>query len=545
MKKLTLLLITLLSFFSLTTIAQQRPKLVVGIVVDQMRYDYLQRYWYNFEEGGFKRLVDEGYICRNASFDYAATQTGPGHASIYTGTYPAHHGIVGNHFYDRALGKTIYCVEDTTERTVGIAGKAGARSPRRLQVSTLADEIKLASNMRSKVVAVSLKDRSSILPAGHAANGAYWMDDATGSWVSSTFYMEELPKWVKKLNKERDIEKYAKSVWKPLLSMKSYTASHEDDTPYEGPFKGREKATFPYPMKEIISQESDSYRYGPIKATPFGNTLVKDFAKEALQAEELGQDDFTDLLAISFSSTDYVGHQFGPMAIETEDTYLRLDRDLKDLIEYIDEKVGLENTLFFLTADHGGAHVPSFTTSIKMPGGYYKSKEITERLEAHLDELYGEGDWIDSHSSGQVYLNRSLIKEKKLALSEVQEKVAERLVEEEVMKDALTASQLNTYNYTEGYKELVQHSYNRQNSPDVYGVPHAHYLSYRKHGTSHGMPHAYDTQVPMLFFGWKVTAGETFDRHYITEITPTVTSLLNLSNPSGVYSDPVTLPLKK
>ncbi|MEH0155714.1 alkaline phosphatase PafA [Limibacter armeniacum] len=538
-----------LALMATSTFAQNsKPKLIVGIMVDQMRYDYLERFRYNYGDGGFKELTDNGFVCRNGHYDYAATATGPGHISVYSGTYPAHHGIVGNSFFDRSQDHTVYCVSDDNYNTVGADSKGGKMSPHRVQVSTLTDEIKLASNMRSKVISISLKDRSSVLPAGHIADGAFWLDDATGNWISSTFYMDKLPEWVEKANKERKVDEYMKSVWEPALPLEKYEASLKDNNPYEGKFKGEEAPVFPHDLDKIDKSnrvaKSVGKRYSMIKSTPFGNTMVKDMAKKAIEAEGLGKDDITDLLAISFSSTDYVGHQYGPTAIETEDTYIKLDRDLADLISYLDKEVGEGNYLIFLSADHAGANVPAYMESLKVPAGYFDSKAVTERLDQYLDQEYGEADWIKSHHSAKVYLNREAIKEKKIDLAEIQEKVADKLVEEPEIKDALTGKQLEKYDYSRDYKMLIQNAYNRQNSPDVYGILHSNYMDYSRTGTSHGTPYAYDTHVPILFYGWRVKAGETVKRQTITEIAPTVSAFLHINMPSGCYSNPIEVPLK-
>lgn len=524
----------------------KKPKLVVGIMVDQMRYDYLDRFWYNFGDAGFKRMVDNGFICRNGHYNYASTATGPGHASVYTGTMPAHHGIVNNNFYDRALGKTVYCVADDSVRSIGVENSSGKRSPFRLQVSTISDEMKLASNLKSKIISVSLKDRSAILPAGHHPDGAYWVDDATGKWVSSSYYMSELPDWVVEVNNKKMADKYLKSTWETLKPIEDYKASIEDNNPYEGKFFGEKEPVFPHNLKKIAnSQRMGGNKYGIVKGTPFGNILVKDMAKVAIEKEGLGQDDFTDVLAISFSSTDYVGHKYGPTAIELEDTYLRLDKDLEDLFAYLDSKVGMENVLVFLTADHAAAHVPAYLETLNIPSGYVNNKSVTNKLKSFLSQKYGEGDWVSANHSGQIYLNRALIQEKKLTLKEVQEEAALFMIQLSEVKDALTGYQLWNNEYTKGYRNLVQNTFNHLNSPDVYAVWHANYMTYKKTGTTHGSTHPYDTHVPIIFYGWKVKAGETFKRHSITEIAPTISGLLHIMEPSGCYSDPIPLPLKE
>ncbi|MDX5348867.1 MAG: alkaline phosphatase family protein, partial [Hymenobacteraceae bacterium] len=277
----------------------ERPKLVVGIVVDQMRYDFLYRYWDKYSDGGFKRLMREGFNFKNTHYNYAPTYTGPGHASIYTGTYPAIHGIVGNDWFVRGTDRNIYCTEDRGVTCIGADTDAGKMSPANLLTTTVTDELRLATNQGAKVIGVCLKDRGSILPAGHAANAAYWYDGSTGNWISSSFYMKELPKWVEQFNKKKLPAQYLNQDWETLLPLKQYTESTPDENTYEGAFKGQKKAVFPYKLKELRGNS-----YDLLRSTPFGNTFTKEFAIAAIEEEKMGKGNFTDFLTLSFSSTD-------------------------------------------------------------------------------------------------------------------------------------------------------------------------------------------------------------------------------------------------
>ncbi len=299
------------------------PKLVLGIVVDQMRYDYIYRFWNKYGNGGFKRLVNEGFFCRNTHYNYMPTYTAPGHASIYTGTTPAVHGIVGNNWFVKEENKSTYCTDDKTVKTVGSTSAAGEMSPANMWSSAITDELRLVSNFQSKVIGISLKDRSSILPAGHLANAAYWFDSQNGAFITSTHYMQDLPSWAAKFNAQDKAKEYLSKSWTTLLPVQQYTESLPDDNPFEGLFKGEQKPVFPHNLPEIFKQDG----YEAIRYTPFGNSMVTDFALTAILAEKLGKGAATDFLAISYSSTDYIGHRYGPRAIELEDTYLRLDED--------------------------------------------------------------------------------------------------------------------------------------------------------------------------------------------------------------------------
>ena len=352
MKKLFLIALLL----SATTLfSQTKPKLVVGIVVDQMRHDYLQRFEGKFSNDGFRRLMREGFEARNTHYNYVPTYTAPGHASIYTGTTPRYHGIIANDWYSRVLDREVYCAEDTLANATGGSPAAGHISPRNLQANTITDELKLSTNFRSRVIGVSIKDRGAVLPAGHTPDGAYWFDPSVGEFMTSDFYTGELPEWVKKFNARKLVDKYSSQTWETLLPIDSYEESEPDNSPYERGFDGKETPTFPYDLKALRDQNG---KYGMIRSTPFGNTLVLDMSRAALEAEGLGNDDITDFLAISLSSTDYVGHNFGPNSIEVEDTYIRLDRELAQFLKYLDDRIGKGQYLVFLTADHGVVENP-------------------------------------------------------------------------------------------------------------------------------------------------------------------------------------------
>ncbi|HWY37175.1 MAG TPA: alkaline phosphatase family protein, partial [Bacteroidia bacterium] len=351
MKSKNIFLILLTANCLLLTAQAQKPKLIVGIVVDQMRYDYLYRFSEKYGPGGFKRLLKGGFFCKNARYNYVPTFTGPGHASIYTGTTPAIHGIAANEWYDKKTKKDIYCAEDKNTKSVGTESKAGLMSPVNLDASTIGDEMKVASLSKAKVIGVSLKDRSSIFPAGHAANGAYWFDGTTGSFISSAFYMNELPQWLIDFNEKKPAQKYLQSGWNTLLPVEKYTESLPDDNIFEKAPNKKEKPVFPYDFKAQLEKNN----FEIIRATPFGNTIVKELAMAAIEGEGLGKDNVCDMLCVSFSSTDYVGHSFGPKSVEVEDTYIRLDKDLEEFFVYLDTRIGKGNYTLFLTADHGAS----------------------------------------------------------------------------------------------------------------------------------------------------------------------------------------------
>ncbi|WP_421869723.1 alkaline phosphatase PafA [Marinoscillum sp.] len=531
--RLTLLfIITLHSGF---LFAQSKsPKLVVGIVVDQMRQDYLQRFDYHFSEGGFKRLINDGFTARNNHYNYIPTYTAPGHASIYTGTTPRYHGIIANDWYSKILDRSVYCVGDSLASAVGGSAMNGNISPRNLQVNTITDELKLSTNFRSKVVGISIKDRGAVLPAGHTPDGAYWYDSRTGEFMTSDFYSKVLPKWASDFNKKKLSNQYSDRVWKTLLPIEEYVQSTADDTPYERGFKGKDTPTFPYNLAELRKQNGP---YGLIRSTPFGNTLVLEMAKAAMDGEKLGQDDITDFLAISFSSTDYVGHNFGPNSIELEDTYLRLDRDIANLLNYLDQKVGAGEYLVFLTADHGVVANPQFLVDHHLPGGFLNNDQAKEPILELVDQLGGD-EYILDVSNDQIFLDRDLIASKGENLESIQRQFAEAAMKVEEIAETFTATDLSRLDYTDPLRISIQNGFNRKLSGDVLVLKKAGYLSgdYGNAGTSHGSGYTYDTHVPLLFYGAGVKNGSTVEKTFITDIAPTLAMLLNISMPNGAVT---------
>ena len=358
-----------------------RPKLVVGIVVDQMRYDYLTRFESKFGEGGFMRMINEGFNCKNNHFNYVPTYTGPGHTSVYTGTTPKYHGIISNNWYDKEIKESVYCAQDDSVESVGTESSAGKMSPHRMLTTSVADENRLFTQMRGKTIGVAIKDRGAILPAGHTANAAYWFHGKDeGVWITSTFYRKDLPQWVKDFNDSDTVESYLK-VWDTYQPIETYIESGSDLNDFERGFNGKETATFPY---DLAALKDENGGFDVLKATAYGNSLTVDFALAALEGEALGRDNDTDVLTVSFSSTDYVGHNFGVNSKEVEDTYIRLDRDLERFFKYLDENVGEGEYTVFLTADHGAVDVPAYLESVKIPAGYLDYNDRKERFQKFL-----------------------------------------------------------------------------------------------------------------------------------------------------------------
>ncbi|KYG83274.1 alkaline phosphatase PafA [Roseivirga echinicomitans] len=538
MKKFSYLVLILTLLCSVQLSAQkvnEKPKLVVGIIVDQMKQEYLTRFYDSYGEGGFKRFVEEGFMARNGQYDYAYTVTGPGHASVYTGTTPAVHGIVNNSWYSRSLKRSVYCAEDTTVLAVGGSAKNGLISPINLYSTTITDELKLYTQRKGKVIAMSIKDRGAALPGGHLSDGSYWYDSSTGEFMTSTYYMNDLPSWVKSFNAAKNVDKYLNMTWDTFLPIEKYTASGPDDSPYESGFKGKDTPTFPYDLKTL---RKDNGNFSMISSTPFGNSMLTDLALLALDAENLGQDNTPDFLAVSYSSTDYVGHNFGPLSKEVQDTYIRLDRELARLFKALDQKVGKGNYTVFLSADHAVAE-----NSKRMKDDGFKIDNLSSRVtrKAVTDALnakYGEKEWIESFSSN-IHLNHDLIAAEGVDLYEMQTLVAQKMMEQEGVYMALTAHDLVTNNYTKSIKNLMQNAFHTKESGDVLIVMDPGWQTGGSKGTSHGNPWTYDTHVPILFFGWGVKQGSSVREIHITDIAPTISMLLNMRLPNGTTGTPI------
>ena len=520
----------------------QRPKLVVGLVVDQMRWDYLYRYYDKFQNDGFKRLLNQGFAVNNVHIPYIPTYTAVGHSSIYTGSVPAIDGIPGNDWYEKSLGKSVYCTEDESVQPVGTANvKVGSQSPKNLWSTTMTDQLSLATNFQSKVVGVSLKDRASILPAGHNPTGAYWFDDSSGNFVTSSYYMKQLPKWVNDFNAKKVPDELVKNGWNTLLPISEYMESSPDNSPWEGLLGSAKTPTFPYNnFAADYQKEKDN-----IRTTPFGNTLTLKMAEAAINGESLGADSVTDFLAINLASTDYAGHKFGPNSVEVEDVYLRLDRDLGDFFKYLDKTVGAGNYTVFLTADHGGAHSEGFMEAHKMPTGFYGegAKKTYNQL---LKDKFGVDKLVLSYTNSQIYLDNKLMAENKLNEDEVKDFLINQLNQDKSILFAVDMKKVAQSSIPEPIKTRIMNGYNWQRSGDIQIIYHDSWLpSYSKLGTTHGAWNSYDSHIPLIFMGWGITKGETNKDYKMTDIAPTISALLKIQFPSGNIGNPITEVLGK
>ena len=524
MKKILILLIT--TFTAIQVFSQQKPKLVVGIVVDQMRYDYIYRFWEDFSNDGFKKLINKGHFFRNCQFGYVPTYTGPGHASIYTGTTPSVHGIVANDWYDKKTGKHIYCAGDGDMHTIcscednniDVQSEDGKMSPHHMSTTTFADELKLF-NKNSKVFGISLKDRGAILPAGHSANGSYWMD-SEGKWITSSFYMQSLPSYIQKINNSNSVQKYLKNTWE-----------------VDGEFK--------HELASQYTQKGGS----AIKNTPFGNTILKELALEIIEKESLGQREETDILTISFSSTDYIGHKFGPHAPEIKDTYIRLDKDIAEILKTITDKVGVKNAVVFITADHGVVSEPSKLLERNIPAGYFDQEKMITDLLDHLLDIYSwplnkadVNQYILNYSNNNLFLNHKyILNNLDVSIEEVQRECANFLLKYEWVKNTYTATQLHENEYSKSFHSLIQRGYNQKRSGDVIISLQTGWLKshWESGGTTHGSSYSYDTHVPLIFWGGKIPVGKTDRKVNIRDIAPTISTILGTAYPNGCTGNPL------
>lgn len=542
--KLTKLRIAIWAFglITLQANAQQsipRPKLVVGIMVDQMRWDYLYRFYDRYGDGGFKRLLNEGFSCENTYIPYVPTYTAIGHSCVYTGSVPAIHGIAGNDFIVQQTGQKMYCTQDDNVSGVGTERAEGKQSPRNLLVSTMTDQLKLATNFRSKVIGIAIKDRGGILPAGHFADAAYWFEGKSGNWISSTFYMQELPEWVQEFNDEKRAEKYLQQDWNTLYPIETYTQSIEDENPYEATYRGETAAVFPKKLGTLVEDNG----LGLIRTTPFGNTLTLDLAKAAIDNEKMGHNPggFTDFLAVSLSSTDYVGHQFSVNAIEVEDTYLRLDKELEAFFAHLDAQVGKGAYTVFLTADHGASHNPLFFMDKRGNAGYFDQRNALTGLNALLADKFGQEKIVRSLLNYQVHLDYDIVEANDLDEEDIKETAIKFLRTLEGVSFVTDMEKAGSSSIPARIRERIANGYNPKRSGCIQIIlePQWYAGSPRARGTTHGTWASYDAHIPFVMMGWGVKHGSTNRETHMTDIAPTVTALLHIEEPNGNIGQPV------
>ncbi|MBC6492551.1 alkaline phosphatase PafA [Flavihumibacter stibioxidans] len=517
-----------------------KPKLVVGLVVDQMRWDFLYRYSDRYKpDGGFRRLLSHGFSNENTFIPYSPTVTACGHSTIYTGTVPAISGITGNAWYDQREQRVMYCTEDKSVKTVGSTTASGEMSPRNMHTTTIGDELRLATNFRSKVIGVAIKDRGGILPAGHSANGAYWYDSKSGNWITSTYYRNDLPAWVSGYNQGKHVDKYYETGWSTLYPVETYINSSKGENTWEAKPFGSAALAHPYNFKNFIGKN-----YGVVASTPFGNTMTLEMAKAAVKGEELGQGKETDMLTVSLSSPDYIGHAFGPNSIEVEDCYLRLDKDLGDFLNFLDKEIGQGQYLLFLSADHGVAHIPGFMKANKIPAGTFDDGAVMDSLNSKLKEKFGQEDLVISMFNYQVHLNHNLIDSLKLDKEDITNAVIRMMKKQPEVSRVFELEELAETTLPEKLKSMIANGYHPNRSGDIQFVLYPQYIDGGPTGTTHGMWNPYDAHIPLVWYGWNIKPGKSNSEVYMTDIAPTIAAMLRIQMPNGTVGKPIEALLK-
>lgn len=511
---------------------QLNPKLLVGLVVDQMRYDYLFRYWDKLSDGGFKKMINEGYLFKNANYSYIPTYTAPGHASIYAGCTPSVHGIAANNWYDRVFKQMQYCVDDSRFNSIGTSTEDGEKSPKNLLVTTIGDEMRLMNNNHSKVISIALKDRSAILPGGHKANAAYWIDKQ-GKWITSSYYLNKLPSWVEEMNQERSGKFYLGNKWEPMFPILEYEESFSDNNDYEETHLWESSPVFPHDYSSVTEKEG----FGFVKYTPMGNTMTLDFAKKAILKEQLGKDKYTDLLAVSFSSVDYIGHFYGPHSVEMQDAIIQLDAELEVFFKYVEKTVGKE-VLYFLTADHGAVNVPKYLSDQKVPSGYFDAKACVNILNQHFKNNYNVDSIVENFENLQLHLVENMVKKHKLSEEFVKEEVIKVISTFAGVREVLVIDEIKRGAQTP-MQEKALNGYFKGRSGEMFIILKPGWIVDQNKGTTHGSGYSYDTHVPLIFMGKGVKHGSSNQWVNIQDIAPTISTLINISFPNGTTGKPL------
>jgi len=539
MKKCFSLLLFIPFFLSAQT---GKPKAVIGIVVDQMRQEYLYRFAPKYGDGGFKRLMNQGFMVKNAHYNFIPTLTGPGHATVYTGATPSVNGVIGNEWYERSESKTVNCVEDRRFAAVGTstAGQ-GMVSPFRMLSTTVTDELKLSTQGQAKVIGISIKDRGAVLPAGHIPDGAFWYDGSTGNFISSTYYKPGLPMWVEQFNQLKLADKYLSKEWNTLLPIGSYTECGPDNSRSESIMRGKDKPVFPYNLTELRKANGE---LDLITRTPYGDDLLTDLAKAAIDGAEIGKDAITDFLAISYSTPDLIGHAMGPNSVEVMDTYLRLDRNIQDLLSTLDKKIGAGQYIVFLTADHAVADIPQDLMSLNIPAGYFNTIDVEKGLQEHLQKYFPGQNLIEDISNNQVYLNPAAFPEEPksggLNFMVASELIAQFLRSAEGVGEVFTKTQLlNITPAGNSVQDLLSRGMNSNRSGDIVFTLKPGWSWAGGARANHGSGHTYDTHIPMLFYGKGIKHGVSYKYHPVTDIAPTISALLDIKMPNGCSGQPV------
>jgi len=544
MKRLVIIFFLILVFVKLhgqgAYLPPDKPKLVIGIVVEELNYNQLEKFHDKLCENGIKKLINEGTYFKNASYEYLLTQSAPGHATIATGAEPSFHGITSDNWYTPLKNELINCTKDVSVNSVGGSFESGLHSPVNLLVSTFSDELAIATNKKAKVFGVGLKESSAIFSAGHTANAAYWFDNTTGTWMSSSYYISALPDWVNDFNAMKFSDTYLNSTWNLLRPAKDYADCLPDSNSFEIGFNNINY--FPYDLKKLRSGNTFSSKndYSLLRETPFGNSLTTNFAIRLIQKERLGKDDVTDYLSICYSATDYIGHRFGPSSVEMGDAILRLDDDIKNLLTFINDSIGKKNVLIYFTAAHGISEIPAVLEKNRIPSGYFQQNQALQLLRSYLNAIYGEGEWVKGYSERQIFLNRTLIEDARLSLDDVQKKVARFLVQFTGVEAAYPYSAFEANDFGNGNLKRIINNFSPQRSGDVIVILNPGWVEkVSDFVTNHNSPYEYDSHVPLIWYGWTVNRSTVTRQVNITDIAATLSTLCKIPYPNACTGEPM------
>ena len=521
-------------------IPPEKPRLVIGIVVEQLRYDQIEKIRSRLGENGIRRLLNEGTYFQNASYQYMLTQTAPGYATISTGAEPSLHGITSDNWYLPLKNELIYCTKDISVNPVGGSYESGLHSPANLLVSTFTDELKMASGKQAKVFAVGLKENPVIFSAGHAADGAFWYDNTTGTWMSSTYYTDSLPGWVIDYNAMRYADSFLDNTWNLLRPVRDYSDCLPDSNKFEAGFNGLNY--FPYDLRKLSSKGrgSSGKDFSLLRETPFGNTFTTNFAIKLIEKESLGKDDVTDFLSICYTATDYIGHRFGPSSFEMADAIFRLDKDIENLLKYVTDSLGKRNVVIYFTSAHGISEIPGVLESNRIPSGYFRQNQALQLLRSYLNAVYGEGDWVKGYQEKQIFLNRTLIEDAKIPLEDVQKKVARFIVQFSGVASAYPYSVFEASDFGNGNMKRIINDFSPQRSGDVIVTLNSGWVEKEdSYVASSNSPYEYDTHVPLIWYGWSINRATVNRKVNITDVAATLSSLCRIPLPNACSGEPM------
>ncbi len=511
-----------------------KPKVVIGLVVENMRPDYVQRYWNKFESGGFKKLYLNGSVCSNVNLTQQEHSYASGTATLFTGVAPSTHGIIGKSWYDRLRRKEVECTQDDYYFTVGADSKNGNASPKKLFTNTITDNLKIFSGGKARIYSVAMNRESAVFSAGHAADAAYWFDPDAGRMISSSFYLDVFPDWVRDFNSENYPERYSYQNWVTMLPEPEYTESMPDNYEFE---KGyfNEFNTFPHTIGRYTRKAED---FTPFKTTPYANEVIKSFGIRLMEKEIVGQDEFTDLITLVFSSMDFENNSFGPPSLEMQDTYLYLDKYIAEVIEYAENKFGKQNVIFFLTANTSASYpVDYLKNEFNLPVDYFSPESAFALLTSFLNVSYGQENWIEHSTDHQVYLNHDLIKKNKLDLNEIRESASDFLNQFEAVQISVTANQLEKGNSNNGMLAILDKSYAKNRSGDfLYMLKEGWQPAYKFRKINY----TDQSHIPLVFYGAGIKSQVIREKFNAVDFAPTLSELLQIPQPDKSQGRPIT-----